>query len=69
MRIVLNLSDDSIKKIAEQQHFPEDKLREVVKEYFKKFQKELVFEEYLFYDILDYYRIIQKDIDKDETSK
>jgi len=69
MRIVLNLSDESIKKIAEQQHFPEDKLREVVKEYFKKFQKELVFEEYLFYDILDYYRIIQKDIDKDETSK
>ena len=69
MRIVLNLSDESIKKIAEQQHFPEDKLREVVKEYFKKFQKELVFEEYFFYDILDYYRIIQKDIDKDETSK
>jgi hypothetical protein len=69
MKIVLNLSDESIKKIAEQQHFPEDKLREVVKEFFKKFQKELVFEEYLFYDILDYYRMIQKNIDKDETNK
>ena len=39
MKIVLNLSDESIKKIAEQQNFPEDKLREVVKEFFKKFQK------------------------------
>ena len=66
MKIILNLSDASIKKIAEQQNFSEDKLREVVKEYFKKFQKELVFEEYLFYDILDYYKIIQKNIDKEE---